>query len=170
MRRWIILILLAALLLCGCDSNGASHDDTISFYYPRMEILYGSQDGVIAPELLEVSVSGNSLEQKLYIYLSGPKSEHLVSPFPVNTTLKAVRQEKEYLTVVLSDEFFTLEGLDMTIACASLAKTCFSLTDASELTVCSVDNEYRITLTRETYLFADDRDTIEMTIGTEPAQ
>ena len=170
MRKLTVFLLLTALLLCGCGRKGAASADKVTFYYPRTDILYGSAEGVLAPEERETSISGNSLEERLNIYFSGPKGEGLENPFPAGTELLSLRQEGGDLIVVLNDAFFRLEGVDLTVACASLAKTCFSLTEESELTVSSEDYEHRIIMTRDSFLFSDERDTIEMTIGTEPAE
>ena len=169
MKKMTALLLLMALLLCGCGERNTAFTDTVTFYYPRADIIYGSADGVIAPEEREASISGNPLEQNLSSYLSGPKAEGLENPFPPGTMLLSLRQEEGELTVVLSDAFFAMDGIELTVACASLAKTCFSLTEATEMTLCSGDNEERITINRESFLYFDESDAIEMTIGTEPA-
>lgn len=169
MKKKIILLLLAVMLLCGCGMDTADPEETVSFFYPRADILYGAQDGVIAAELREASISGNSLEQQLYIYLSGPKTEGFVSPFPAGTALLGIKQDQSRLTLTLSEEFFSLEGVDLTLACASLAQTCFGITDTVELTLRSGNGEQRITIDRNSFVFFDDADAIDMTIGTEPA-
>lgn len=169
MKKRIILLLLALTLLCGCGADRQKKADTVSFYYPRASILYGAEDGVIAAEEQDVAPNVRPLEWLLEDYLSGPDTADFRSPFPEGTALLELRQEKKHLTVTLSDAFFALEGFDLTLACASLARTCFSLTGTTELTLRSADGEQRITLDTDSFVFFDDGDTIDMTIGTEPA-
>ncbi len=169
MKKRFFPVLLALLLLCGCGAEKDEPAGGICFYYPRSDILYGAEDGVIAAEEQEVAPGEHPAQWLLEDYLAGPDDPQLRSPFPAGTKLLELRQENEHLILILSDEFFTLEGISMTLACASLSKTCFSITGATELTLRSSDSSQRIVLAADSFIFTDDGDPISMTIGTEPA-
>ena len=69
-KKILALVLTLALLLCGCGRHKADTEDTVTFYYPRRDILYGSADGVITPEEREASISGDTLEERLICKMS----------------------------------------------------------------------------------------------------
>ncbi len=166
MKKWM-LILLVLLLLAGCAVAPESDVTFLSFYYPRREILYGAKDGVIACEQHQKEAFGETLEEILNGYLGGPVSEYLYNPFPAGSTVLHTFRRGNVVLIQFSGEFFQPEGLDATLAYAALAKTCFALTDAEELTLLSPLGEQRMTLTRESFVFSDEGDAIDMAVGPE---
>ena len=137
----LILVFVLMLGLFGCDKQ-----ETYQFYYPRSEILYGVSDGVIAPEERSIERSDPSLDFLLKLYLEGPVSQNLRTPFPKGTALTGLKMQEDSISVLLSPSFNLLEDLDYVIACACIASTCFALTDANSVTVATGQNE--MTLTR----------------------
>ena len=132
MRKALCLLLALLLLLavCGCKNN-----DNICFFYPRSEIHYDIPDGVIAPEIRDLRRSDFDLSYLLKLYLEGPVSQELYSPFPAGTALESLSYAGGQLFIALSEPFAALENLDYTIACVCIASTCFALTDADAVTV-----------------------------------
>jgi len=61
--------------------------------------------------------------------------------------------------IVLCDEFATLKGLDLTIACACLSRTVIALTGCHEVIISAesmqLDGKNFITLSRDSYLLLD---------------
>lgn len=151
MKR-ILSLFLAILILFGL--TGCKKETKIDFYYPRVEIQYGSSDGVIAAESREISGENQSLEYLLKLYLEGPVSQDLRNPFPAGTALGSVTLDNNLLTLTLSESFSKLESMDYTIACACLATTGFALTDADTITILSGNTS--ITLTPKIVSLMDD--------------
>ena len=166
MKRVIVILLSLAVLLSlwSCTAQKAPEEDTILFYYERDtgdpdRYLYGTADGVIAPEERDLAGHGDDLWFLLTLYLKGPNSDGLVSPFPMNTALVDVFWEDTALTVTVSGSFSSLSDMEMTLAAASLSATCFGLTDAEAVnfTVTPVADErsYSLTLTRDDLILTD---------------
>lgn len=134
MRQFLLLFLAACMLisLCACGAKEGSMD----FYYLRSEFLPGASDGVIAPEPRTIS-GERGLNYSLRLYLEGPVSEQYVSPFPRGLHLLSTRFDGDTLQVYLSNEFSELKDIDLTLACACLAKTCLSLTEAAQIQIIS---------------------------------
>jgi hypothetical protein len=56
----------------------------------------------------------------------------------------------------MSKEFSQLEGMDLTIACASISQTCFNLTEYQEITFSAVTQKNVIRIVRrDSFLLAD---------------
>ena len=83
--------------------------------------------------------------------------EYLHSPFPSGLVLRSVEQDGGNLHVELSASLTMLTGTDLTLACACLAQTCFSLTEAETVTISSDGLGFvSMTLTRDSLLLVDD--------------
>ena len=157
MRKIIALMLAVFLLfsLTGCLET----TDTATFYYARHEdsYLYGLDNGVISGEERDVTGHRGDLKYLLTLYLHGPTMEYLHSPFPSGLMLRSVERVDDTLHVELSASLTMLTGTDLTLACACLAQTCFSLTDAEAVTISSEGLGFvSMTLTRDSLLLADD--------------
>ena len=157
MRKIIALMLAAFLLLSltGCLET----TDTVTFYYTRHEdsYLYGLDNGVISGEFREVTGHRGDLKYLLTLYLHGPTMEYLHSPFPSGMVLRTVERQGDTVHVALSASLTMLTGTDLTLACACLAQTCFSLTDAEAVTISSEGLGFvSMTLTRDSLLLVDD--------------
>ena len=162
MKRTICLMLvflfLASLSACYYSESGDILEP-VEFFYPRKPdyFVYGADDGVLAAEVREGSGHIGDLYYLLSMYLRGPQDETLRSPFPEGCKLKDVRFEEDMLRIVLSAEFTTLENLDLTIACASLAKTSLSLSGAQRMHIYAVSDKktLSITMDQDTLLLTD---------------
>lgn len=163
MMKRIFCLLLAVLLaggLFGCHySDSGDILEPVEFFYPRDSeyFVYGSADGVIAPEVREASGHTNDLPYLLSMYLRGPQDSALRSPFPVGCTLEEARMEDGTLFIRLSEEFSILENMELTLACAALAKTCLSMTDAMDIHINSQSDEKTVSmhLTADALLLSD---------------
>ena len=156
--RKIIALALAILLmvsLTGCIDTG----DTATFYYTRFEdsYLYGMDNAVIAGEYRDIAGHSGDLKYLLTLYFHGPTTEYLCSPFPSGMVLRSVERQGDTVHVALSASLTMLTGTDLTLACACLARTCFSLTDAQSVTISSEGLGFvSMTLTRDSLLLVDD--------------
>ena len=132
MRKVFCFFLSLVLLVgfCGCKRS-----EDVRYYYPRVEVQYGIPDGVIASEVRNMNREDFDLTYLLKLYLEGPVSQELYSPFPKGTALESISYAGGQLFIVLSEPFATLGNLDYTIACTCIASTCFELTNANTVTI-----------------------------------
>ena len=146
----LVLLFLVSLSACYYSESGDILEP-VEFFYPRKpdHFVYGTEDGVLAAEVREGSGHIGDLYYLLSMYLRGPQDETLRSPFPEGCKLKDVRFEEDMLRIVLSAEFTTLENLDLTIACASLAKTSLSLSGTQRIQIYSVSDKKTLNITME---------------------
>ena len=170
----MVLIMVLSFGLFGCRLGKRSDVlEPVEFYYPRKSerFVYGSDNGVISPEIREASGHVNDLKYLFSMYLYGPQDSELRSPFPPGCKLGGLRAEEDTLYIRLSEEFATLENIELTLACAALAKTCFSITDFSHICIDATTGEktVSITLDESTLLFADDS-TFDATAAAEQPQ
>lgn len=133
MKKLLCLFFICILLLSvfGCTKR----TDTVTFYYPRAEILYGQEDGVIAAEERDVSGREKDFSYLMMLYLEGPISQELDSPFPAETAIEQLELRDDVLHIRLSEPFSRLEGMDYTIACCCIARTCFGLYDTETVEI-----------------------------------
>lgn len=157
MKRIVLLLLAAAVLMClaGCSQN----KNATVFYYTRYEdaYAYGTENAVIAPEYREVTGHSGDLKYLLTLYFHGPTMEYLRSPFPSGTGLRSVEQSGNSLLIELTPSLTVLNGTDLTLACACLARTCFALSDAEAVTISAEGLGFvSVTLTRDSLMLSDD--------------
>ena len=176
MKR-IICLMLAALLwggLFGCHySDSGDILEPVEFFYPRKStnFVYGADDGVITSEIREASGHTGDLNYLLSMYLRGPQDSALRSPFPAGCKLEEVRTGGNTFCVVLSAEFAALENAELTLACASLAKTCFSLSGMQRVRIDAESDERSISMTLdESSLLLADYSVFEVQPATEAPQ
>ena len=123
-------VFLLLTCLCACHYNDSGDIlEPVEFFYPRKTAtyVYGAADGVITSESREASGHVNDLNYLLAMYLRGPQDVNLRNPFPVGCRLEELYAEGSTLYIHFSEEFATLENAELTLACAALSKTCFSI-------------------------------------------
>jgi len=156
-RHYLLLCLLFLLMLPGCKSQQEPRQP-IKFYYPKTEISYGASDGVLSHELRESA--SLSKETVISLYLKGPRAEGLISPFPENINIIHFSVQEKAATLVLSDSYATLSGLDISIASVCLSKTVMELTGAESVTLsCQTQplgGETRIIISESDLVLYDD--------------
>lgn len=159
MKRILALCLLAVLCLSGC-LRSEEPGNTVTFYYQRTETAYGSSDGVIASEQRVITAANTDLHYLLSLYMNGPVDESLTLPLPGGTRLTDIRTEDGLLTLVFSSELSGLENMDLSISCACISYTCFSLTDAERVRIEAPAANYgtpvSFTASRDSFLLYDD--------------
>lgn len=133
MKKLICLMLVFLLLLSGCTLGQERLKEPVSFYYLRSHSdsdAYQSffSEGVIGAESREASGHRQDLTYLLTMYLQGPLSEDLENPFPAGCRAIEIKQEDQTLSISLNAVVSQLGEMELTIACACLAKTCLELT------------------------------------------
>lgn len=128
MKRGIcfLLILTMILSLCGCRRNNI--ENPISFYYLRKAPSFGTQDSVIAAEIVDGG-EFSTVSKVLHFYLRGPKDATLKMPFPPGTYLLDAKIAGDQLKITLSDSFAAHTGVSLSLACCVLAKTAMEYAD-----------------------------------------
>lgn len=154
MKQLTALFLALCLLLffSGCAPD---KEEPPRFYYLRTEetILYGDMDALIAPVSRDIS-RDMDLERILQLYLDGPMEEDFRNPIPKGTYLLSIIPREDRLDIVLSREFSTLDGIQLTLAGACLSATCHDLTGFEKIQVRSADSIYDFDL--NSFIFLDD--------------
>ena len=123
-KSLLCLLLATALLLCGCSKN---YDNTsCAFYYPYEQAHYSQQDGVIGSHTESVA-NGRDYKSILNRYLQGPTTNGFVNPFPAGSAVISVTLDGNNATITINSSLAALKEIELSIACACLVNTVFSL-------------------------------------------
>ena len=164
MKRLTILTLCLCVLISavGCARNEAPPKSPVSFYYPLAETVYDGSSPVIQPEAREGAGFEDDTEGLLNLYLQGPTTDTLRSPFPSGVTVSRYTTTANTAILELNSEFAGLSGIGLTLACVSVAYTLFDLTglDRVQLSVADaqLDGQDFVTFVRDTIYFTDATD------------
>ena len=152
MKRFLCFLLICALLISlgGCGVETKSH---ASFYYPRTEFQFGTEDGVIHSETRDIAGHEEDLFYLTALYLAGPLEEDLYSPFHASTLLISVEQNGDEVIIHLTDSGVYMLDSEFSLACACLSLTCMEISDAASFTVKSQDRS--VTMSRDNMTILD---------------
>lgn len=159
MKKLFVIILSVLLLvgICGCEKE-TPQPEGIAFYYCVSELSFGIYDSTIAAEYRQ-GIAKDNWAAILDVYLQGPKAEGLRSPFPVGLKTVATTMEQNTAYITVTEELASLSGLELTLACASLAMTCLELTGAETIVISAdgalLDGQKSITMDANTLLLLD---------------
>lgn len=165
MKRLFAIILLFLMLPCLCACAQEKILFPVTFHYlraplPNGEISHGAPDSVIVPEIREGDGHQEDFTFLLDIYLLGPLESTCRSPFPVGTRLEEFTLENGAASIVLSDDFGELTGIDLTLACGCLTMTVMDLTGAETVTILTedtlLDGKESITMDRSNIILIDE--------------
>ena len=153
MKKAVSLFLIAALCLSGCAIGRERFVEPVTFYYPREHSTTADYDtffseGAIGSETREASGHRQDLNYLLTIYLQGPLDPELSSPFPSGCRPVKISREERTLTVALNPVITQLNDMELTIACACLARTCMGLSEVDTVHVESRDQDQNILFSR----------------------
>lgn len=155
----VILPLILLLSLAACSTSEGSIKDPVHFYYCQLEMSYGTEPGVIDKEVRDAQGLRQDYAYLLSLYLKGPKSYSLYSPFPTNTSLKYLSLDNGTASIQLGSSFAVLTGLDLTLACACITMTVCEMTGAQQVTISAadalLDGNSSITMSPEDILLLD---------------
>ncbi len=156
MKRFLIFVLLSAALLsmAACD-NTENQPQGVAFYYRSSSL----SAPVLQAEIREDIDPAGNLEDILRLYLLGPQTDTLNSPFRRSHKLLSITVTDSNITLLMTKSFAELTGIDLIIACSCLAKTVLELTDTETVTVCAedatLDGVASITLDNNSLLLTD---------------
>ena len=133
MKRLLLILLVVVCLLTtfGCNKNTESFSAPTNFYYRRNSVLFYTVDAVITPEIRETVQCNENILDVVNLYLQGPASNELSSPFPSNLAALAIVQDEDVISIQLNDAIADLSGVTQTIAYSCLFKTLTDLTDCT---------------------------------------
>lgn len=158
MRKYLCLLLCLSLLFCLFGCSKKAPEVPAEFFYWESNLSNDPQKSVIGSEIRETA-SHPGYIRTLDLYLKGPESNALKATFPRGTRIVSLSQAPGSISLVLSDEFASLTGIELSIACICLAKTVIQLTGCNDVTVQAetlpLDGEKNITLDNSGVLFYD---------------
>ena len=165
MKRFLCILLIAVLFLSGCAIGQERFKEPVTYYYLRDYSDPDNRDtffldGALGTETREAAGHRDDLNYLLSIYLQGPLDGGLRSPFPSGCRPMDIRQEEQYVYLKLSPSITDLNEMDLTVACACLAKTCMELTGVETVQIegSSIDGTVTVsrTFTRDMLILEDD--------------
>lgn len=153
MRRFLSVVILYCLLLCGCSVLGERIKEPVTFYYLRSEYTFFAENGVFVPEEREASGHRDDLGYLLKLYLMGPADDELASPLPRGTRITGVERTDSAITIQLSDNTLGMSDVDFSLAAGCLSLTCFDITQTDSVTVTCAERS--VTMSRDNLILYD---------------
>lgn len=151
------LACLMAASLFGCRKTEPEAQGP-AFYYCAADITYGMDSQAIQSEQ-RADAEGRNLEETLTLYLAGPASDTLRSPFPAGLQVVEVHSDASSLYITLNDVMATLSGLELTVACSCLCLTGLGLSGAEKVVISAqdalLDGQRSITMDADSLLLLD---------------
>jgi len=137
MRRivCVVFIILALVGTTGCSGKNANLKQPVNAYYCTTDIKYNAEDGVIKAELQDFYNFDGDIRGFLNKYLSGPKTDTLVSPYPLGGWVLRFEQTDNVIDLTLNSNFSRLEPNELMLSYACLCMTLFDLTDAETVNI-----------------------------------
>lgn len=156
MKRVLAVLLTLCLLLSGCAarSQEQSTGTAVTFYYGTRDIEQLTGDLAIGEESRNLRVY--TLAEMLEIYMKGPTSEDLVSPFPEGTKVLSYAETEQGLKLTMSEAFFTLQGVDMSLATCCITRTVCAFSGADQLSLVDEMGQIQLDLSPEQFLLEND--------------
>lgn len=144
MKKLLLFLSILLLILTGCVSDNSNEEASqkITFYYAVEGTEQLTSDLSIDSEERNIQIF--TLKQLLELYLQGPISENLTSPFPAGTEVVALSEGENGPELTLSGAFFTLQGVDLSIASCCLVRTVCDYINVEQITV--LDEMARISM------------------------
>ncbi len=160
MRWTICLICIVAVVasFCGCGNNDTDYTRPVNLYYCTDTVDYKSTESVFAYETRDLYGWSERLLDFLNVYLTGPKKNGLVSPFPIGASINSLHTNGSCINVQLSNHFSRLSTNELTLACACLSMTILGITNGETVNI-QIDDygdgNTNITMTRENLHLTD---------------
>ena len=135
MKRLLILFSMVCFLLCGCQLISSKEQEPVLFYYRQAEYLLGEENGTIHAEERDGTGHITDMNYLLRLYMAGPLSESLSSPFPADVQLSSVRTGQNKVTVTLTGSPDSIPEVQRTLACACLTLTCLDISSEESVMI-----------------------------------
>ena len=157
-----LLSLLLCFSLLGCQKEEPVPIlEPVNYFYIRSSYEYTNSETFFGSEAREASGHKEDLTYLLEQYFLGPQSEGLSQPFPEGCSLISFSvRTNNTITLVLTDAFAELSGIDLSIACICLAKTVTGITGYPKVIIRTqsqlLDGKKSITIRDDELAFYDD--------------
>ena len=129
-----ILLVILVFSFCACAEQ-QSFDQPVAFYYPELPQENGAIENVVGSEIREGSSFSGDLSALLGVYLQGPRDEQLSAAFFQQITLIDATVLDNQISLVFSENFSQLSGIDRSIACVCISMTCMDFTSADTVEI-----------------------------------
>lgn len=158
MKKSMIFLLLAAQLaavLLGCGAqNETAEGASMQLYYEVRSAAGLDVESAVASEPRKIQAA--TMQAFLEEYFKGPASEELRSPFPAGTRVLHIDADENGVILKMSGEFFTLMGVDMSIASCCIAKTMSEYAGIPTVTLSDELDTIHLEVQPEHYLLSND--------------
>ena len=147
MNRLICFIctFLILISLCSCGQSGEKLVKPVDFYYLTDPAHY--LRNALTAEKRESVHYEDDLVALVQLYLQGPQSNDLITPFPEKVIVRSVSVNNTTVDLRLDSSFAQLSDIDMTAACACLTLTILEITGRNRLVITSLDSHDNIIYT-----------------------
>jgi germination protein M len=152
MKRVVAVLLALSVLLGGCGVTQSQTGDEaqVQFYYAVRDTE--QLTGALAVRDESRNLRAYTLSELLESYFQGPTSEDLVSPFPEGTKVLSAMETDQGLKLTMSEAFFTLQGVDMSVATCCLTQTVCAFSGATQLSLVDEMGQIQLDLSPEQFL------------------
>lgn len=125
MRKFLCLCLAVLLMLSGCTGQSpAQSENGVRFYYRNTdETAYFSETGIMAAETRSIRWEQQSITGLMEVYLQGPISPELTSPFPKDLRLIETKILPGEITLIFDDSLASLSAVGLRVAAGCIART-----------------------------------------------
>ena len=151
----LLLALCMLLQLCGCALAGQPEEqgNQVSLYYELRDSEDLKSAEVISAEVRVLDVL--SMMDFFALYFKGPESDALTSPFPPHTGVQDIRYTGDVLTLTMSDEYFSLIGVNLVLANCCIAKTVESYTGRDQVLITDESGATRYQVSTDLFLLSN---------------
>lgn len=166
MKRFFVIVAILVFIvgLSSCVPKKEEFVEPVSFYYCNDISSKDDFEHIFVPEQREGAEYLDNKPALLSLYLKGPESEGLVSPFPADLSVVSVQHDNSHVHIVLSDHLANLTGLDLSIACTCLSMTVLELYDCDAVEISAehklLDEQKSIVFTADILILSDDNHVI----------
>ncbi len=125
MRKILCVCLALMLMLSGCwQQPEVAEADGVRFYYrdKREEAVF-SETGIMAYEMRSIRWEQQSIDGLMELYLRGPVSSELTSPFPKDLQLIGTQILPGEITLTFDDSLASLSAVGLRVAAGCIART-----------------------------------------------
>lgn len=170
----LFLCLLLLMLMTGCGDEQPKLEKPVKYYYCKSNVTYGSANGVLDFEERESVGKENDLQYLLNQYMRGPESGDFLRTFPQFARVIRCEIGESSLSLCLSNEFASLSGMELSLACAALTTTVYGITGLDTVTIRTdsalLDGRETIVCRYSDFLLQDNATVIPTTTIEEPKQ
>ena len=154
------LCLILCCSLSGCLEDEIPIAEPVEFFYLRDTFSYTDSDTAIGSEQRESAGHKEDIHYLLDLYFSGPQSDTLAKTFPTGCSLVSYSTRGNTITVVITDAFASLTGIDLSVASVCLAKTLTGFSGFQTVIIRPqtqlLDGKKSITVRNEDFVLFDD--------------